>query len=291
MKRIGVLAAMSALCIVAYSQLLWRVSDGEGKSSYVFGTHHFTPANYLDSIPGFAAALDDAQCVIVEIEQDSLNSPKVMQKMMKAMIAPADSTLSKLLTPEDYALVSEVINNRLKDLGMKVEMCEPLKPSAIVAQMDAARAMREFKSFDVAAMIDGEVQRRAQAMGKPCKSLETADFQIDLLLGGPLDKQAADLVDLCRHDNEADSLSMELIEAYRLQDLKTVGGIMFSPALGGGEDYEALLYARNERWIPIVSKLMREGSVMMAVGAGHLIGDRGVLQLLRNAGFTVTPVE
>ena len=291
MKRVFVLAFMAALCVSAFSQLLWRVSGPGDKPSYVFGTHHFTPASFLDSIPGFAEAINSVDCVIVEIESDSLNTPKVTNKMVRAMMVPADSSLSSLYTEEEYALVSEVVNRRLKELGVTIEFLDRMKPNAIATQMEAARAIRQFKTFDTNAMIDGEVQRRAKAMGKPCISLETADFQIDLLLGAPISSQARDLLDLCRHDNESDSLSIELTQAYQRQDLEAVNEIMFEPALGNGDDYEDLLYGRNERWVPIMASKMLEGGVMVAVGAGHLLGDRGLLQLLRNIGCTVEAVR
>ena len=53
---------------------------------------------------------------------------------------------------------------------------------------------------------------------------------------------------------------------------------------------ELLLVRRNENWIPVMERIMREGSAFFAVGAGHLGGPKGVVNLLRQAGYTVEPV-
>jgi len=62
-----------------------------------------------------------------------------------------------------------------------------------------------------------------------------------------------------------------------------------APDMGGNA--EVMIYRRNRNWIPVMSNYMKTSSCFFAVGAGHLGGEQGVIQLLRNAGYTVTPIQ
>ncbi len=66
---------------------------------------------------------------------------------------------------------------------------------------------------------------------------------------------------------------------------------MMKSDMGIGNFTEVLLYQRNRNWVAKLKDLMPAKSLLVAVGAGHLPGDKGVINLLRKAGYTVTPIE
>ena len=87
--------------------------------------------------------------------------------------------------------------------------------------------------------------------------------------------------------------SSALVEAYMAQDLSKLESIITDPDLGGGDDdsMDDLLYNRNRAWTAKLAGMMPERACLVCVGAGHLPGPQGLLQLLRDRGYTVDPVQ
>lgn len=294
MKKLFLVLALAVLALASQAQLLWKVSgNGLGRPSYIMGTYHFAPASMMDKIPGMQQAFEGCDVVVGEIEKESMMSPETQALMAQAMIAPLDSTLDKLFTPEDYRIVEEVFNKYFGNMGVKLSQMNTLKPSAISVQMQAMQAVRHFPNFNESEVIDMAVQTRANGMGRPSIGLETIEEQIDLLFNTPLTKQAEGLLDACKKDELFKVQSSALVDAYMEQDLAKIESIMTDPELGGddAEAMDALVYDRNRAWVVKLVKMMPERAALVCVGAGHLPGDQGLLQLLRDRGYTVEPMK
>ncbi|MDE6322397.1 MAG: TraB/GumN family protein, partial [Muribaculaceae bacterium] len=101
MKRLLIAITIIGASIAANAQLLYKITGpGITSPSYLIGTHHLAPVSMLDSIEGFAQALNDVEAVYGEVVQTELTSPEIQQYTMTLAMAPADSTLSKVLTPQ-----------------------------------------------------------------------------------------------------------------------------------------------------------------------------------------------
>ena len=83
----------------------------------------------------------------------------------------------------------------------------------------------------------------------------------------------------------------EMFDAYKKQDLKKLEDLMVETDAGMAGFTDLLLYHRNQNGVKRLKTLMLEKSLVIAVGAGHLPGEKGVINLLRKEGYTVTPVE
>ena len=294
MKRISLIIALVLVALVSQAQLLWKVTgNGLGRPSYIFGTHHMAPSTMIDQIKGLDVAIAGCDIVVGEVEKDSLMSPEVQSRMAVAMMAPADSTLDKLLSTEDYKLVEKVFNKYFSNMGVKLSQMNVFKPSAISTQMQAMQAIKYFPGFDANKLIDMAVQIRANEAGRPSASLESVSEQIDLLFNGPLTEQARGLVEACKQDDFFQVQSAALADAYMTQDLDRLLKIMTDATMGGDseESMEALIYNRNRRWAEKLKLMMPERACLVCVGAGHLPGEQGLLQLLRDAGYNVEPMQ
>lgn len=291
MKRLLLIITVTMLAMASQAQLLWKVSgNGLGRPSYIMGTHHFAAASMIDNIPGMDQAFQGCDVVVGEIDKEVLMSQESQMEMAQAMIAPQDSTLDRLFTAEDYAIVENVFNKYCGNMGVKLSQMNALKPSAISMQMQAMQAVKYFPNFNENELIDMAVQTRANEMGRPSLGLETVQEQISLLFNTPLTEQAEDLLDACKKDNLFAVQTSALIEAYMAQDLDKIAAVMTNPELGGG-DLEDLLYNRNRVWVEKLVKMMPERAALVCVGAGHLPGEKGLLQLLRDRGYTVEPMQ
>lgn len=293
MKRFSLIFALVLVALVSQAQLLWKVSgNGLGRPSYIFGTHHMAPASMIDQIPGLETAIAGCDMVVGEVEKDSLTSPEVQARMAQAMIAPMDSTLDKLLTPEEYGIVEKVFNKYFGTMGVTLGQMKNLKPSAISTQMQAMQAIKYFPNFDASNLIDVAVQSRANEAGRPSAGLESVQEQIDLLFNGSLREQAQGLLETCKQDEFFQQQSVALADAYMSQSLDKVYQVMTDATMGGSEEaMDLLIYNRNRNWAEKLVTIMPERACLVCVGAGHLPGDQGLLQLLRNAGYTVEPMQ
>ena len=293
MKRLSLILAVLLLAVTAQAQLLWKVSgNGLGRPSYIFGTHHMAPATVIDQIKGMDEAISGWDSVVGEVEKDSLTSPEVQARMAQDMIAPLDSTLDILLTTEEYRVVEKVFDKYFGTMGVKLSQMKSLKPSAISTQMQAMQALKYFPNFDATNLIDVAVQTRANDAGRPSVGLESVQEQIDLLFNSPLTEQATGLVEACKQDEFFQVQSAALVDAYMSQDLDKIQTVMTDATMGGSEEaMEALIYNRNRLWAAKLVEMMPERACLVCVGAGHLPGDQGLLQLLRERGFTVEPVQ
>lgn len=114
------------------------------------------------------------------------------------------------------------------------------------------------------------------------------EYQLDLLYGSSLQEQADALLDMARRSNSKELL-VELTAAYKTQDLGTLCKV-FQEQMTGLE-YDALVKTRNLNWLGEMKKLLPVRSTIYVVGAGHLTGDYGMINLLREAGYKVRPVK
>ena len=294
MKRLTLVLGLLLVATAVHAQLLWKVTgNGLGRPSYIFGTHHMAPSTMIDQIKGMNVAIEGCDIVVGEVEKDSLMSPEVQARMAQAMVAPLDSTLDKVLTPADYGIVEKVFNKYFGTLGMKLKQVNNLKPSAISTQMQAMQAIKYFPNFDANSLIDVMVQTRANEAGRPSVGLESVDEQINLLFNGSIANQAKGLVEACKQDEFFQVQSAALADAYLAQDLDKLLAVMTDATMGGDseEEMEVLIYSRNRSWAEKLKVIMPERACLVCVGAGHLPGEQGLLQLLRNAGYTVEPMQ
>lgn len=286
--------AVLMLAVASQAQLLWKVTgNGLGRPSYIFGTHHMAPASMIDQIPGIDIAIEGCDIVVGEIEKDSLQAPEVQARMAQAMIAPLDSTLDKLYTPSEYAIVERVFNKYFSTMGVKLNQMKTLKPNAISTQMQAMQAIKYFPNFNANDLIDVKVQERANEAGRPSAGLESIQEQIDLLFNAPLSEQAQGLLETCKQDEFVKVQSVALAEAYMAQNLDQMMAVMTDATMGGDSEemMDALIYNRNRMWVEKLKVMMPERACLVCVGAGHLPGEQGVLQLLRNMGYIVEPMQ
>ena len=289
MKRCSLLLVLAIVAIVAHAQLLWKVSgNGLARPSYVLGTHHLAPASMLEEIPGMNQAFEGCDVVVGEIEQQDLMKPDCKMAMAQAMIAPPDSTLDKLLAPEEYQIVEQAFNKCCGGMGIPLSMMNRLKPAAITMMMTLMPLVSQVTGRNETDFIDMAVQQRAGGMGRPTLGLETVEEQIALAFNAPLTTQAEVLLYQCQQEDSEEDQAEDLLEAYNSQDLDRLEILNTHP---DDEVADVSVYNRNRNWVEKLVKMMPERACLVCVGAGHLPGEQGLLQLLRDSGYTVEAMK
>lgn len=301
MKRIFLTSVLAIVAIVGVNaQLLYKVSGkGVEKPSYIVGTYHLAPASYVDSIPGANEALASVEQVCGEVDMAEMESMAGMQKLMAAMMLPDGKSLSDILSDEEMgklnAFMNEVMGADLNNPLIAAQLGK-MTPAAIANQLQLVQYMKMTPGFNPNALIDSYFQTEAKKADKPVIGFETLDFQISVLYtGSTIERQKEQLI--CMIDNqEYNQMVMEqLTKAYFSQDIDAVLAVT-EEKLGTScdstpEEEEALIYGRNADWVEKIPAIIGEKSTLFVVGAAHLPGERGVLELLKKAGYSVEAVK
>lgn len=289
--RIAAAAALMLLPCTAQGQLLWKVTGKDAKgTSYIFGTHHIAPVSFLDSVAGFKDALAGADALYGEVEMSDITTPeKQMEMVSKYLAAPADSTLSKVLP----AAQLDSLNNLLSELsgGMaNATMLDGMKPAVASMNIAVMESLKYFPNFNPAEQLDALIQAQAQKLGKPVKGLETVEDQMNLLYMKPISTQAEELINEVREYDAEGIKSKKLAHGYLTQDYKAIEQLFEEEIKEDPEKFAEMMFDRNDRWMKNILAQLPKEQMFICVGAGHLITDRGLIEQLRKAGYTVTPV-
>lgn len=293
MKKLLIIAFSALASLSASAQLFWKVQgNGAHGVSYLFGTHHVAPISVIDSISGLAPAICSVDAVAGELDMSQITDPVAAQAaVMKHAMAPADSTLTKVLSAAQLDSLNAVLG-KYTGGQLQAAMLDPLKPSMVNTQLAMFQSMVAFPEFNQTDQLDSEVQKRARECSREIIALETVEQQMQLLFGGDIMEQAEDLMSSVRHDDEAADKALQLAAAYRLGNLDEILKLLIDENDGlDGEALDKLLLARNNAWIDKLSELLPRKSVLVCVGVGHLVGPKGLIARLRDLGYEVTPAE
>ncbi len=287
-KLIFILAASVILTFQSNAQLLWKISgNGLEKPSYLFGTHHVAPIHICDSIAGFNEAFNSCKQLYGELELDDIQA--VSKEIAKYTLLPQDSLLDKLYTPEEYKLIDEVVK---KNMGVSADQLKMLKPVTISTQLSVIISMQAFNDFNPTLPLDAFLQKKAKEQGMSVKGFETSLFQAQILFGEPLPQQASALLKTIKHFDKMKPFIIEMCDVYMKQDLDSIFKLMQDPELSfTPEEMNRLVNNRNHNWSQQLKDILPQQPTFIVVGGGHLPGSNGLIELLREQGFTVTPVE
>lgn len=292
-KLIFVLALMIAGCVSMQAQIFYKIEkEGMEKPSYLFGTHHMAPLSLLEKIPSVDKALDETVATVGEIDM-TVPDMQLAMTVQKYAVAPADSTLSALLTPEQYAKASKDFETHFGDQGMNLDMFDGVRPMVVQALCTVMLMQGENPGFNTNEQLDRYFQKESQIRKHGVIALETAEEQAKMFYcGTPLTLQAEGLCEILSDMEKAKKMGKELNDAYERQDL----GKLLELSIKESESAESqafskmLIADRNQKWLEKLPGIMEEGPVFIAVGALHLPGADGLLEGLRRLGYTVTAV-
>ena len=286
--------------VVCNAQLLYKISHKNlEKPSYIVGTYHLAPATFIDSIPGAKAALEAVDVVCGEVVMSEMESRESQKKVQAAIMLPDGKSLTDVFTADEMqrlnAYMDKLLGMNLDNPILKSQMGK-MTPMALSTQLQLVQYMKLTPNFNPMKLIDAHFQSAAKKAGKSVAGLETVDFQIEILYKSTtIERQKQQL--LCMVDNdEYYALQMkELSAAFFAQDMQALLDVteekMGNQCDTTPQEEEALIYGRNAAWAGKMPAMMGEASTLFVVGAAHLPGEKGVLELLKAKGYTVEAVK
>ncbi|MEO5681051.1 MAG: TraB/GumN family protein [Chitinophagaceae bacterium] len=262
--------------------LLWEIGGNHlSKPSYLFGTMHLLCAQDAQLSDSLRLAIAGVKQVYFEIDMDNMME---MMGALKYLNMNNNTQLSDLLSEDEYQRVKDYFKKNKTMLPFS--MMEHLKPYFVTSLISESKFPCAEKDG-----MEQVIMTAAKKDHKPINGLETVQFQASVFDSIPYKRQAKDLLKMIDSSGVVgDSSDLQLVEVYRKQDLNRMQELTADEE-GIAEYLDLLLYNRNANWVTKMPAIMRDAPSLFAVGAGHLGGEKGVISLLRKAGFTVRPMK
>jgi uncharacterized protein YbaP (TraB family) len=275
------------------NSLLWSVYREDLKdTSFLFGTIHLIPAEDFFIPGGLERVMSRCKTVFFEIDmQEELNLANQISLLPKLRMKDG-LTLEDLFSESEY----QEIQSFFKEKGLPLFFFNGMKPMFIqmMVQMDVESMQMGkeggMKSYEM------YLSEKARLANLPTAGLETIDYQVGIFDSIPYEVQASMLLETLRAEKnlegQNDSEMEDLFALYKSEDLNKIQEMMNQSEDPIAKEYADLfLFQRNKNWIPLIMEAMEEASVLVAVGAAHLPGEKGVIQLLREQGYQVNPLR
>ncbi len=274
-----VVLAPAAGCDSEVSSFLWRVSSGE-RSVFLLGSIHFMKEDAYPLGAAIERAFDNAGMVVFETDIDELGDAAV--SLLVAGTLEGDATLADVLPPELFDDVSE----RLEALGSGVGGFSKMKPWMVALSLTSLELMRA--DYLSSQGIDAYLSSKAKTEGKPQDGLETIDYQVSLFA----EMSEEESVDFLRYTlTELDTmipLVDELVAAWKIGNSAKIAELLVDGFEGHDALYDRLVTERNLQWLPLIEKLFQgDVDAMVVVGSLHLVGEQGLIELLKGKGYEV----
>ncbi|MBI3392856.1 MAG: TraB/GumN family protein, partial [Nitrospirae bacterium] len=259
--------------------LLWKI-DGP-QPSYVFGTIHLSDPRVTDLPNVFWDAFRQTSTFAMEVVMESAG---VMEMGMAVLAGPQEKGWEDRLSRDDYQKLQQAMQKR----GFPPAFIPMLKPW--VHAMLLSVPPRQLDSMQKSPPLDFLLQQKAVSQGKTVIGLEEMSEQVSVFERMSLSDQIQMLSAMVRYQENLEGLTEQLIAAYRDRDLAQLGRLMEEGLRVSGADRsyrDRLLVDRNRRMFERMLPLVQRGNAFIAVGAGHLVGEDGLLRLIERRGFRV----
>jgi uncharacterized protein len=261
--------------------LLWEISGKQLTApSYLFGTFHLI---CKDDIP-FGTQLNKAIKSTDEIYMEmDMDDPATMMGGLLLMNMRGDSTLKKLYKDEEYKKVENFFND---SLHIPIGMFQKMKPFFLMAMLYPK--MLPCKTMSG---VETELMTLAKENKKEIKGLETMAFQAAVFDSIPYTQQAKELLKTIDSLEAYKKYFDTMVRVYKSQQLNKIENLFSKSEFGMQDNQDILLDNRNKNWVNQLNAILKKQSVFIAVGAGHLVGNMGLINLLRKEGYTLRPID
>lgn len=274
--------------------MLWKIEKPGVSASYLFGTMHLSDPRVATLSPTVKDDIAKSKSVALEVADLSDKAvAAAMAKMAALIVYTNGESLKKALTDQEYQDVQRTVAKA----GMPGELAATMKPwliSMLLATSDCERKQLAAGKT----VLDLQVAAEAQKHGITITGLETIENQLSALASIPNDQQIAMLKVGLKYLDRADDMTETLVQMYVKRQIGAAMPFQLALAAQSGISpsvfdgfKKSLLIDRNARMRDAALPLLEKGDAFIAVGALHLPGPTGIVALLRQSGYTVTPVE
>ena len=260
--------------------LLWEITGKNLKEpSYLYGTIHAICKEDMVISDVLKDKFQKSSQLALEVDMDD---PALLFTMQKGLMMSRGQTLKTIMKEKEFSALQSFFKDSLK---MDIAPLMSFKPFFLQSMMIGKLLGCPHQAYETVFM-DMAKDQKIEILG-----LETAQDQMDRVDKIPQEIHVKMLVEMIGDFNKAQKEMRNMINVYKLQNVDSLATYMSKEMTGMGNFEEVLLTERNNNWIPVIIKMAGEKPTFFAVGAGHLGGQNGVIELLRREGYTVKPLK
>ena len=260
---------------------MWEIKT-DRNSVYLLGSLHLLKKEAYPLSRAIENAYDNSEIIVFETDLDAMNEPDFQLKMMSAGMYPDGNNLRKNLPEKTYLLLKE----RLKELNLPVENFDSFKPWFCATVISIAELKK--RGFDPAFGIDNYFFSKAKQDSKKRFFFETGEFQINLFTAMEELNQTLFLEQTLKDIEIIKTMFPEIVKCWENGDAKNLALIINKSLMEYPAIYERFIIKRNNNWLSIIESFFRQDkNVLIIVGTGHLVGGEGIVELLKNKGYTL----
>lgn len=264
---------------------VWAIK-GSHNTVYLAGSVHLLPAAEAKLPEAFAKAYSDSSALVMEIDLDDLDPMQAQAWMLENGIYTDEGSLSETIGKIRF----EKVARQTDALGLPSEAVDRFKPWMAAMTLEQLQLMK--LGFNPDSGVEKQLQQRAQGDHKEITGLETVQEQLGLLndLSTPDQIKFLDLT--LEEMQEAERETDELLAAWRNGNAPKLADLLGKEYGAAPGLYSTLVANRNRKWIPQVEKLLKaDKNYMVIVGALHIVGRGGLLDLLKADGFSARQLQ
>lgn len=279
--------------IINSQGVLWRIEKEGLDPSFLLGTMHLTDSRVTELNAAARQAFNASNRIVIETT-DILDQQQAALSLLKhpeLTMLTGDKTLKSLMTEEERQTVDAALSKRGVSLA-SVNKMQPWLLTAMVS-LPVCELARRGEGMPV---LDVKLAEDAKAAGKPVVGLETAVSQLRAMASLPLHFHIQGLVETLRLGDKIDDVFETLIVLYKAGEtgmfwplFKTIQSDVDGASLAEFE--RKMITVRNHKMVQNAQPYLREGGAFIAVGAMHLPGKEGLVELLRDDGFVVKAIK
>ncbi|MCI0507851.1 MAG: TraB/GumN family protein [Gammaproteobacteria bacterium] len=274
------LAAAGPVCA---DPVLWKIQSKQN-AVYLFGSIHIADASVYPLRPAIENAYKDSDVLVVEADETQADQVKLNEILVTRGFYTGTETIADHIGKDTM----QMLHKFLEKTGIPYATVARMRPGLIAITLTVARIVQLGYSPELG--IDRYFINKARKDAKPIQQLETAEGQMDLMLSFSDD----DL--LLKHTvvslDEMDDMFKELMAAWKSGDSSKIEAVMLTDQLKEHPEFEAL-YRRlfDDRNIAMTSKISdmlgQTKNYFVVVGAGHLVGKKGIVSLIKKRNYTI----
>ena len=243
--------------------------------------HLLRPSDY--PLPAeYEQAYQDSSHLVFETDISSMNDLSIQASMLQQLTYSDGRTLKTVLSEEAYTALSDYVASS----GMPMMMLDSFKPGLLISTLQVI----EFQKMGFTPQgVDAYFNTRAIGDGKTLGQLETVQEQIGFLAEMGEGNESEFILMSLEDIDETDEMMEAMIEAWRSGDNRSLSDLFVADMQSEAPElYESLLINRNLRWIPQIEEMLRDRDTeFVLVGAAHLVGNQGLLELLSAKGYQI----
>jgi uncharacterized protein len=260
---------------------VWTI-ERPGQTGWLVGSLHLMTPDAYPLPPYLESAFISAQLLVEEADPDELRTPAGAAELVRRAFYPAGQSLDKHLSAETYRTILE----RAAKVGLPAEAVQRMRPWMLAVTLAAVEM--QAAGFDPALGLDRHFRERAIAMGKPVETLEASLEQVSMLESLGAQFQESLVVQTLQGTDTEISQIRTLMAAWKGGDAPTLEKILVDGTKEAPAIYQALFVDRNKRWVPKIEACLAKARCMVVVGAGHMVGADGLIDLLTRRGYRVS---